>query len=104
MKKRFNTLRNVESALLVVVGLIHIIFLLFVVDRASTTAQLYGGAMFFGIAYTILGILIWRKVGMALPIALAINVIGLIGVITMFDQSPLRVHKRINSRTGGIIG
>lgn len=47
--------------------------------------------MFFGIAYTVLGILIWRKVGIALPIALVINVIGLIGVITMFEQSPLRM-------------
>jgi hypothetical protein len=91
MKKRFDTLRNIESALLVFAGLIHIIFLLFVVDRANTPAQLYGGAMFFGVAYTVLGILIWRKVGIALPIALVINSIGLIGVITMFEQSPLRM-------------
>lgn len=91
MKKRFDTLRNIESALLVFAGLIHIIFLLFVVDRANTPVLLYGGAMFFGIAYTVLGILIWRKVGIALPIVLVINSIGLIAVITMFEQSPLRM-------------
>ena len=91
MKERFHTLRRIESVLLVVAGLTHIIFLLFVVDRANTPAQLYWGAMFFGVAYTIFGILIWRKVGAILPIALVINLMGLIGVITMFEQSPLRM-------------
>ncbi len=67
MEKRFYILRNLESLLLVVAGLIHVLFLLFVVDLASTTTQLYGGAMFFGIAYFFLGILIWRKVSIILP-------------------------------------
>ena len=91
MEERFHTLRKIESILLVVAGLTHIIFLSFVVDRASTPAQLYWGAMFFGIAYTIFGILIWQKVGVALPIALVVNLIGLISVITMFETSPLRM-------------
>lgn len=91
MRKRYGAFRKVESTLLVVAGLTHIVSLLFVVDRANTPAQLYWPAQSVGAAYTTLGILIWRKVGMALPIALVINVIGLIGVITMFEQSPLRM-------------
>ena len=91
MKERFHTLRRIESVLLVVAGLMHIIFLSFVVDRANTPAQLYSGAMFFGVAYTTFGILIWRKVGVVLPIALVINLIGLISVIAMFETSPLRM-------------
>ena len=91
MRKRYGAFRKVESTLLVVAGLTHIVSLLFVVDRANTPAQLYWPVLSVGAAYTTLGVLIWRKVGMALPIALVINVIGLIGVITMFEQSPLRM-------------
>ena len=91
MGKKFDSLRNIESLILVVAGLIHVIFLLFVVDLASTTIQLYGGAMFFGIAYLFFGILIWRKVSIALPIALFINVLGMIGAIVMFDTSPSKM-------------
>ena len=35
MGKKFDSLRNIESLILVVAGLIHVIFLLFVVDLAS---------------------------------------------------------------------
>lgn len=50
MKIRFDLLQKIESLLLICAGLIHIIFLLFLVEISDTTAQLYGGAMFFGIA------------------------------------------------------
>lgn len=90
MNTRFQTVGAVESGLLVMAGLIHIIFLAQFVDSANTPAQLYWGAMFFGVAYTLLGILIWRNVGPAFPIALVINLIGLTSVIVMFDQSPLK--------------
>jgi len=91
MENKFDFLRNLESLILVVAGLIHAIFLLFFVDLASTSTQLYGGAMFFGVAYLFFGILIWRKVSIALPIALLINILGMIGVIVMFDTSPSKM-------------
>lgn len=90
MERRFDTLRKIESVLLILAGLTHIVYLTFFVDRAVTEAQLYLGAMFFGVAYTVLGILIGRKVGPAFPVALVINTLGLISVIVMFEQSPLR--------------
>jgi len=91
MEKKFDSLKNIESLILIVTGLVHAIFLLFFVDLASTPIQLYGGAMFFGVAYLFFGILIWRKVSIAFPIALLINVIGMIGAIVMFDTSPSKM-------------
>ena len=58
MERRFDTVRKIESVLLILAGLTHIVYLTFFVDRAATEAQLYGGAMFFGVVYTVLGILI----------------------------------------------
>jgi hypothetical protein len=64
---------------------------MFFVDMSDTTTELFGGAMFFGIAYLVLGILILLNRSIIIPISLVINVIGLIGVIVNFEISPLRV-------------
>ena len=87
---RFDTLRRIEGGLLSIAGLIHIVFLTFSVDRSVTEFGLYWGAMGFGIAYTLLGMLILLRHLVVLKPALVLNVVGLISVLVMFEQSPLR--------------
>ena len=91
MVKRYDLLINLESILLIVAGFVHILYLLFFVDIVDTTTQLYGVALFFGITYLVLGIMIWRKLGLILQIALILNLIGLIGVIMNYEISPSRM-------------
>jgi hypothetical protein len=58
MVKRYDFLINLECFLLIVAGIIHILYLLFFVDIADTMIQIYGVALFFGISYLVLGIMI----------------------------------------------
>ena len=64
--KRFSKILTLEGGLLLLAGLTHIIYLIFFVDFAVTDTVAYAGGMFFGIAYTFIGIrFIGKKTGYA---------------------------------------
>lgn len=90
MNRGFDVVRRTESVLLTLAGLAHIVYLATFVDYAATETTLLIGAAIFGLAYAFLGFLLWRNVDFAFPVALAVNALGLISVIMMYEQSPLR--------------
>ncbi len=90
MNKGLDVVRRTESVLLTLAGLAHIVYLATFVDFEATDTTLFFGALLFGIAYATLGFLLWRDIGSAYPVALTVNASGLISVIIMYEQSPLR--------------
>lgn len=86
---RFRAVLTIEGLLLTMAGLVHIIYLIGYVDPFSSDTAAYGGAMFFGVAYTVFGLsFLANKTSLLLP-TLFINAAGLTAVLIAQEQSPL---------------
>lgn len=86
--KKFKTILTIEGGLLAIAGLIHIVFLSFIIDKTTVEASLFWVAMFFGVAYLIFGLTFLAGRHKLLLPTLIINALGLTGVIIARENSP----------------
>lgn len=85
----YKKLLTFEGFLLTTIGVIHIIFLGFIIDKSATDATMFWGAIFFGVSYTLLGISFLCQSTKLLFTALGLNIFGITDVLITGKSSPL---------------
>jgi uncharacterized membrane protein len=85
--KNIKNLLKFEGLILVVLGVVHVLYLLLFVEFVPTVAPFYIGASIYGVIYTFLGIgLMVNKRTLLLP-ALVLNGIGLLAALITHNSS-----------------